>query len=97
MLWKGGPFSNGRPAIAILLWRESSTQDAPGLRTRDGGLKIFYDRSTLPTHPVPQTLMHNDVHFIFSYIPWALSMYCVSGDVLVYAQSTGSTVHGSPR
>ena len=24
-------------------------------------------------------------------------MYCVSGDVLVYAQSTGSTVHGGPR
>ena len=52
---------------------ESSTQDAPVLRTRDGGLKIFYDRSTLPTHPVPQTLMHNGLHCIFSYIPWALS------------------------
>ena len=37
---------------------ESGTQDAPALRTRDGGLKIFYDRSTLPAHPVPQTLMH---------------------------------------
>ena len=33
---------------------ESSTQGAPALRTRDGGLKIFYDRSTLPTHPVPR-------------------------------------------
>ena len=52
---------------------ESSTQDAPALRTRDGGLKIFYVRTTLPTHPVPQTLMHNSQHFIFSYIPWALS------------------------
>ena len=36
---------------------ESSTQDAPALRTRGGGLKIFHDRSTLPTHPVPQTLI----------------------------------------
>ena len=52
---------------------ESSTQDTPALRTRGGGLKIFYDRSTLPTHPVPQTLMHNDLHCIFSYIPWVLS------------------------
>ena len=51
---------------------ESSTQDVPALRTRDGGLKIFYDQSTLPTHPVPQTLMHNDLHFNLSYIPWAL-------------------------
>ena len=39
---------------------KSRTQDAPVLRTGDGGLKIFADRSTLPTHPVPQTLMHND-------------------------------------
>ena len=52
---------------------ESSTQDAPALRTRDGGLNIFYDRSTLPTHPVPQTLMHNDLYCIFSYTPWVLS------------------------
>ena len=52
---------------------ESSTQDAPALRTRDGGLKIFYDQSTLPTHSVPQALMHNDLHYVFSYIPWALS------------------------
>ena len=52
---------------------ESSTQDAPALRTRDGGLKIFYDWSTLPSHPVPQTLMHNDLHCVFSYIPWVLS------------------------
>ena len=51
---------------------ESSTQDAPPLRTRGGGLKIFYDQSTLPTHPVLQTLMHNDLHFNFSYIPWSL-------------------------
>ena len=36
---------------------ESSTQDALALRTRDGGLNIFYDQSTLPSHPVPQTLM----------------------------------------
>ena len=36
-------------------------EGAPALRTGDGGLKeIFDDRSTLPTHPVPQTLMHND-------------------------------------
>ena len=47
---------------------KSSTQDAPALRTRDGG---FYDRSTVPTHPVPQILMHNSLHFLFSYIPWA--------------------------
>ena len=39
---------------------KSRTQDAPVLRTGDGGLKIFADRSTLLTHPVPQTLMHND-------------------------------------
>ena len=39
---------------------KSRTQDAPVLRTGDGGLKIFADWSTLPTHPVPQTLMHND-------------------------------------
>ena len=52
---------------------ESSTQDAPAFRTMDGGLKIFYDQSTLPTHPVPQTLTHNDLHCVFSCIPWALS------------------------
>ena len=45
---------------------ESSTQDAPALRTRDGGLKIFYDRSTLPTNPVPQTLMHNGYTLLVS-------------------------------
>ena len=33
---------------------KSRTQDAPVLRTRGGGLKIFDDRSTLPTHPVPK-------------------------------------------
>ena len=33
---------------------KSRTQDAPALRTGDGGLKIFDDRSTLPTHPVPK-------------------------------------------
>ena len=38
---------------------------APSLRTRDGGLKIFYDWSTLPTHPVPQTFMHNDLCFTY--------------------------------
>ena len=32
----------------------STQQDAPALRTGDGGLKIFDDRSTLPTHPVPK-------------------------------------------
>ena len=37
---------------------ESSTQDVQALRTKDGGLKIFYDRSTLPRHPLPQILMH---------------------------------------
>ena len=36
--------------------------NAPSLKTRDGGLKIFYDWSTLPTHPVPKTLMHNDLY-----------------------------------
>ena len=49
---------------------ESSTQDAPALRTRGGGLKIFYDGSTLLTHPVPQTLLHNGLH---CYTPWILS------------------------
>ena len=40
---------------------------APSLKTRDGGLKIFYDWSTLPTHPMPKTLMlmHNDLHFTY--------------------------------
>ena len=51
--------------ILHMYTHESSTQDAPALRTRDGGLNIFHDRSTLPTHPVPQTLMFNDLHCIF--------------------------------
>ena len=59
-----------RRSVFYAYTHESSTQDAPALRTRDGGLKIFYDRSTLPTHPVPQTLIHNGLHFIFSYIPF---------------------------
>ena len=33
---------------------KSRTQDAPVLTTRGGGLKIFDDWSTLPTHPVPK-------------------------------------------
>ena len=62
-----------RRSVFYAYTHESSTQDAPALRTRGGGLKIFYDRSTLPTHPVPQTLMHNDLHCTFSYTPWVLS------------------------
>ena len=54
IMGKASPFRN------LILWcmlymyyartytHESSTQDAPALRTRGGGLKIFYDRSTLP-------------------------------------------------
>ena len=79
VMGKASPIRN--PILWCLLYicilhtyrHESSTQDAPALRTRGGGLKIFYDRSTLPTHPVPQTLMHNDLHCIFSYTPWVLS------------------------
>ena len=33
---------------------KSRTQDAPAFRTGGGGLKIFDDRSTLPTHPMPK-------------------------------------------
>ena len=72
-----------RRSVFYAYTHKSSTEDAPALRTRDGGLKIFYDRSTLPTHPVPRTLMHNGLHCIFSYIPWVLSragtlQYCGS-------------------
>ena len=48
-----------RRSVFYAYTHESSTQDAPALRTRGGGLKIF---PTLPTHPVPQTLMHNGLH-----------------------------------
>ena len=64
----GGLIMGSRRSVFYAYIHESSTQDAPALRTRDGGLKIFYDQSTLPTHPVPQTLMHNDLHCVFSYI-----------------------------
>ena len=37
-----------RRSVFYVYTHESSTQDAPALRTRDGGLKIFYDRSTPP-------------------------------------------------
>ena len=43
----------------------SRSQDAPALRTGDGGLKIFYVQTTLPTHPVPQTSMHNDLQLMY--------------------------------
>ena len=69
----GGLVMGNKRSVFYAYIHESSTQDAPALRTRDGGLKIFYDRSTLPIHPVPQTLMHNDLHCVFSYIRWALS------------------------
>ena len=58
----GGLIMGIKRSVFYAYIHESSTQDAPALRTRDGGLKIFYDRSTLPTHPVPQTLMHNGLH-----------------------------------
>ena len=58
----GGLIVGSKRSVFCAYIHESSTQDAPALRTRGGGLKIFYDRSTLPTHPVPQTLMHNGLH-----------------------------------
>ena len=58
----GGLIMGSKRSVFYTYIHESSTQDAPALRTRDGGLKIFYDWSTLPTHPVPQTLMHNGLH-----------------------------------
>ena len=58
----GGLIMGSKRSIFYAYIHKSSTQDAPALRTRDGGLKIFHDRSTLPTHPVPQTLMHNGLH-----------------------------------
>ena len=66
----GGLIMGSKRSVFYAYIHESSTQDAPALRTRDGGLKIFYDRSTLLTHPVPQTLMHNDIFLV--NIPWAL-------------------------
>ena len=58
----GGLIMGSKRSVFYAYIDESSTQDAPALRTRDGGLKIFYDWSTLPTHAVPQTLMHNGLH-----------------------------------
>ena len=57
-----------RRSVFYAYTHESSTQDAPALRTRDGGLKIFHDRSTLPTHPVPQTLIYNSLLFLVTYL-----------------------------
>ena len=57
-----------RRSVFYAYIHKSSTQDAPVLRTRDGGLKILYDWSTLPTHPVLLTLRYNYLHFVFSYI-----------------------------
>ena len=68
----GGSIMGSVRSVFYAYIHESSTHDAPALRTRDGGLKMFYDQSILPTHPVPQTLMHNGLHCVFSYIPWAL-------------------------
>ena len=45
---------------------ESSTQDAPALRTRDIGLTFMTGQ--LSPHIQCHT-MHNDPHFIVSYIP----------------------------
>ena len=68
-----GSIIGGRRSVFYAYIHKSSTQDAPALRTKNGGLEIFYDRSTLPTHPVLPTLVHNDLHLIISYIPWAFS------------------------
>ena len=38
----------------IITMHTTRVAHAPSLKTRDGGLKIFYDWSTLPTHPVPR-------------------------------------------
>ena len=53
---------SSKTSISMHTTRVANT---PCLRTRDGGLKIFHDWSTLPTHPVPKTLMHNDLHFTY--------------------------------
>ena len=58
----GGLIMGSKRSVYYAYTDESSTQDAPALRTRDGGLRMFYDRSTLPTHPVSQTLMHTIIY-----------------------------------
>ena len=44
----------GQAMLGLPYNHKSRTQDAPVLRTGDGGLRIFDNRSTLPTHPVPK-------------------------------------------
>ena len=58
----GGLIMGIKTSVFDAYIHESSTQDVLALRARDGGLKIFYDRSTLPTYPVLQTLMNNGLH-----------------------------------
>ena len=72
---------------------KNSTYDALAMRTRDDGLKIFYDRSTFPTYPVLQTLLHNDLHFIFSYIPWAVDLTVVELRQLLFQTLWGQKSH----
>ena len=61
----GGLIMGSKRSVLYTYIHESSTQDAPALRTRDGGLRIFYDRSTLPTHPVPQKMIF--IVFLVTY------------------------------
>ena len=50
----GGVFKGTGSVCSRHTFIQGGEQDAPALRTGDGGLKIFDDRSTLPTHPVPK-------------------------------------------
>ena len=52
-VWGGGGGGGGVLRGQTYI-HKSRTQGAPALRTGDGGLNIFDDRSTLPTHPVPK-------------------------------------------
>ena len=67
--WHYGPGHPTRPVYLLLhtytYTHGSRTQDAPALRTMDGGLKIFYVRTTLPTHIQCHRLMHNDLQLMY--------------------------------
>ena len=50
----GGVFKGTGSLCSRHTFIRAGHRGAPALRTGDGGLKIFDDRSTLPTHPVPK-------------------------------------------
>ena len=48
------------------------------MRTRDGGLKILYGKPTLPTHPMPQTLMQDPPSaYSYSVASYHLHLGCL--------------------